>query len=246
MRFDIIWAPVFILLFILVHLLKMIRLYLVLMEQKIPFKRFMYLYFETTCFNLIIPFKLGEIYRVLRLSACLKSFEIGFYSTLTDRFFDTASLLVILFLISIAGNTSISYVMLFLLGFILVVAFTYLIFPQTYRYLNRYIIMNKSSKRSMGALRVLDRCNDSYCYLKQLIRGRSALLIICSLLGWIAEGFALWALAKIIGVIFGMAEFGAYISSIFSYQGGELLRAYSLFGIAALGILVIIFAIGKS
>ena len=45
--------------FILVHTAKMLRLYLVLMEHKIGFGRFVLLYLKTTLVNLIIPLKLG-------------------------------------------------------------------------------------------------------------------------------------------------------------------------------------------
>ena len=50
--------------FIAVHFFKMLRLYLVLMEHRISFGRFILLYLRTTFINLIIPFKLGELYRI--------------------------------------------------------------------------------------------------------------------------------------------------------------------------------------
>ena len=52
--------------FIAVHFFKMLRLYLVLMEHRISFGRFILLYLRTTFINLIIPFKLGELYRILK------------------------------------------------------------------------------------------------------------------------------------------------------------------------------------
>ena len=45
--------------FIAVHFFKMLRLYLVLMEHRISFGRFILLYLRTTFINLITPFKLG-------------------------------------------------------------------------------------------------------------------------------------------------------------------------------------------
>ena len=56
--------PVFLVAFVLVHFAKMLRLYLVLMEHELSFGRFVILYMKTTLINLIIPFKLGEIYRI--------------------------------------------------------------------------------------------------------------------------------------------------------------------------------------
>ncbi len=226
--------------FTAVHVFKALRLYLVLMEQQISFGRFLYIYLETTCVNLIIPFKLGEIYRVCRLSMETGKLALGILSVATDRFFDTASLLVLLFLMKFLGVGEFNLVMGLLLVVILAMAFVYAVFPSTFRYLNRYIIMNKDSSRSMAVLSALEVCNEWYEYLTRLIRGRSALMIAFSLLGWAFEGITLTALAGLIGVDFGFGEYGAYISSIFTSDGNSLLAIYSFIGIAILGVLVVV------
>ena len=60
--------PLFTIGLLAVHIFKMMRLYLVLMEHKIDFGKFVLLYLKSTLVNLIIPFKLGEVYRVF----CIK------------------------------------------------------------------------------------------------------------------------------------------------------------------------------
>ena len=82
--------------FIAVHFFKMLRLYLVLMEHRISFGRFILLYLRTTFINLIIPFKLGELYRVEEIARVTKIWQVGFLSVLVDRFFDTLALLCVL------------------------------------------------------------------------------------------------------------------------------------------------------
>lgn len=239
------YTILFLFIFILVHFFKMLRLYLVLLEQNVPFGRFVYLYLETTCINLIVPFKLGEIYRVLRLSLQTRKFQIGFWSVVTDRFFDLASLLILLALMKLLGAKDTSIILAVLIIVIGSMAFAYMVFPSTYTYLNRYFIMKKSSIRSMTVLRLLDACNDSYSYLKQLVNGRSALMIVCSLLGWGLEGAALAVLSRIIGENYGILEYAGYISSIFASDGGRLFDAYLGVGIITIGSAVVLWVIAE-
>ena len=88
--------------FIAVHFFKMLRLYLVLMEHRISFGRFILLYLRTTFINLIIPFKLGELYRIEEIARVTKIWQVGFLSVLVDRFCDRAC---------VSGNSGELYVL---------------------------------------------------------------------------------------------------------------------------------------
>ena len=82
--------------FAVIHVLKLFRMYLVLMEQKTGFGRFVFAYCRTTLANLIIPFKIGEIYRIIVYSKITGSAGIGAAGVIVDRFFDTMALVLIL------------------------------------------------------------------------------------------------------------------------------------------------------
>lgn len=230
----------FLILFMLVHIAKMTRLYLVLLEQKISFGRFVVVYLKTTCVNLIVPFKLGEIYRVYALAKETKKFPVGFLSVLVDRFFDTVSLLLILIPVFLLHLSEPEFVPVVLAVILIFLAMFYMIFPSTNAYLNALIIKYKTSRRSMAALSTLDRAEDLYEYCKQLIRGRSILMIAFSCMGWILEGLALMVLSKMIGEVFGFGEFSQYIASIFTTGGSRLLHVYTIIGIVVLVILTIL------
>ena len=81
--------------FLVIHFIKLMRMYLVLLDQKIEFKKFIFGYLRTTAVNLIIPFKLGEIYRVAVFSKLSGKVRIGLTSVIADRFFDTFALIII-------------------------------------------------------------------------------------------------------------------------------------------------------
>ena len=130
--------------FIAVHFFKMLRLYLVLMEHRISFGRFILLYLRTTFINLIIPFKLGELYRIEEIARVTKIWQVGFLSVLVDRFFDTLALLCVLLPLDLILRGCISVITIVFLVALFVIALVYLAIPASYTYLNRYLIMRKT------------------------------------------------------------------------------------------------------
>lgn len=241
MKIELLWlVPLFLIGFTVVHLSKMMRLYVVLLEQKIEFKRFVLTYLKTTFVNLLIPFKLGEIYRIYCFSRETKVFQIGICSVLVDRFFDTAALLLLLipFELFITGKVTLVTGILTIVSVLAI--FVFAVFLGIYRYLNRYIIMNKTSKRSMTALKSLEVTKEWYDYVKNLVAGRYALITLLSCLAWLVEVGALWCLASIYNMKFGISAFSDYIAAIFMSGSSPLLKMYTLVSLVILAILTMI------
>ena len=173
--------------FILVHTAKMLRLYLVLMEHKIGFGRFVLLYLKTTLVNLIIPLKLGELYRIFCISRETKHWQVGVLSILVDRFFDTLALCIILLPLDIFVFGKISFITLLFIGIMALIVICYVSILPTFQYLNKYIIRQKSSARAMAALKGLDVVKVWYDFTQNLISGRFALILLFSFAGWLFE-----------------------------------------------------------
>ena len=225
----------FLCVFFLVHMAKMSRMYLVLLEQKIPFRRLLWTYLKTTFVNLVIPFKMGECYRIYCYAKDTKVFQIGLFSVGVDRFFDTVGLLLLLIPFELFFTRDVTRVTGLLLVVLLFLVFIYRIFLPTYLYLNRYFILHKSSPPSMKALQWLDKGKDWFDYVKELISGRYSLILIASMAGWGMEILALLLLSFLIGKPFGMKEFSNYIGAIFLMEGSILLKIYTLAGTALIG-----------
>ena len=100
--------------FLCVHLIKMMRMYLIVMERKISFDRFVPAYLRTTLVNLLIPYKLGEIYRIGVFYRISGGFKTGFFSVLIDRFFDTLALVLILlpYQLLVSGKVTVPVILL--------------------------------------------------------------------------------------------------------------------------------------
>lgn len=229
--------------FALVHVIKLMRMYLIVMEQHIPFKRFVPAYLRTTLVNLVIPYKLGEVYRIGVFSRITGSFNVGFFSVLVDRFFDTLALIVILLPFQLLSGKAITGPVIMLTVFLLVVMFAYFMFLSAYGYLNNYIITARTSGRSMAALKGLEVIHEWYLYVKKLVSGRYGLLFLFSLAAWLLELLVLGGLAFIFNIDFSADKFGDYISSILSASSTEINKVYTMYSIVIIAIATVIFTI---
>lgn len=246
-------AVLLILGFCLVHLCKMLRLYLVLMEHQIPFGKFVLMYIRTTFVNLVVPFKLGEVYRFASITRLTRVWQVGILSIFLDRFFDIVALLLLLVPIDLVTQGMLSGFTMLVLVIVVVTALIYLCILPSYTYLNHYIIANKTSKRALVALKGLDVIHNWYEFANRLITGRSILIILASLGGWICEAFLLKGFAYfVMHIPFDLSGFGEYIKSIFGVGSNQLLTGYTRLGsIGFFGALVVthliyfIYFIGK-
>lgn len=234
-------VPLFLTGLFAVHALKMMRFYLVLLEQKISIKEFVFLYIKTTFINLLIPFKLGEAYRafcVVRLTKCT---QIGILSVVLDRFFDTFILLLFLIPYDLLILKRITWITGILSIFLLVVMLAYRMFEPTYLYLNEYMIRSSRSKRGIWILSFMEMLREWYDYTKDLIKGRQYLIIFCSALGWIGEAGLLFMISGYYQTGFGVEESAAYIQSIFSAEKSLIFTAYNRISMYILFALILLF-----
>lgn len=227
--------PAILILFCIVHVVKMARLYLIVIDEKITFKRFTTLYCSTTFVNLAVPYKLGEFFRIFVFSKACGSFKIGLTSVLVDRFFDTMALVLILIPSALIFGDKVNNATLLLTVFVVVLVFVYLTFSSFYTYLNRYIIMNRTSKGAMNGLKFLELLKSTYDYVKNLVEGRYAILIIFSFVSWLLECGILYLIAMFLGIRDG-ANISSYIQAIISSARDALMDNYVLFGCIVMGI----------
>ncbi|MBO6137038.1 MAG: flippase-like domain-containing protein [Lachnospiraceae bacterium] len=242
-------AVPFLLFFALAHMFKAARFYLVLLERDIPLRRYLFLYARTTLVNLAIPFKLGELYRFAAVHHVTSKSEksphaaTSFLSVCVDRYFDTVALLVIIIPFGLMYNGRIDFVPLLLFLALLVLALVYFSIPQSYRYLNEYIIMYRRTKRSVNMLGFLEVIKEWHDFTGGLIKGRAPLMLIASFLGWAAEFMALRGFYEMAGSSFAMEDFGRYINSLLAGSSDSMAIRYNATGIAIFAAVTVVFCI---
>ena len=212
----------------MVHLLKGLRLYFILMEKCISPKRFLKIYTKTTLVTLVLPWKTGEFFRIYCLGDEMKDYRSSFLSVLADRYFDSIPLLIVIVLygiISLDRPLIFTWVLLF---FIIFTTLLYIIFPSLYQYFNRFIIMKTKSKSGIIILDFLEKIRQWYSYAEQLVKGRSTLLLLLSFGAWITEYIALSILSVFFNFRFELVHFVHYLNHVFSGSSGELEIFYAV------------------
>lgn len=222
--------------FLILHGAKCLRFYLVLMEQKIQFPRFIRIYLKTTFVNFLLPVKSGELFRIYCFAHETKNVQMGFISVILDRVFDTCILLLFLLPYDLFVAKRISVVTI-LLGIIVLAAVSGSVFLySSYGYLNRFLILNGNSKRTIVLLQLLENFKVCYDYMAKLLKGRFLLIFLFSGIGWIFEFLFLKLMAGIMNISFGAAQFAEYICGIFESSTGMVKNEYVL--ISAVGLLI--------
>jgi len=208
------WLIFAVILFLLLHFIKLIRYYLILSEIQLPLGQYIRLYLQVTLVNILIPFKLGEIFRFTMVANQCKSTQLSFLSIISERFFDTC-IIVIMLIIHVAFlGGELTAPILFLALFVVVCFLAYCTYSSTSRYLNRFFVLKPPIRGDVYYLQALDYMDGWYAHEQKIIKGKGSLLLICSMFAWLIEYFFFAVLAKIFYLPFNMDIFSKYISSI--------------------------------
>lgn len=210
-----------------------------------PFAEFILLYVRTTLVNLIVPFKLGEVYRIEEISRKTKVWQVGVLSVVVDRFFDTLALLVLLIPAELLAFRSLTILSLSFFVVLASLCILYVAIPSSFGYLNQYLIQKKSSVRSLAALRVLDIIKNWYDFTKELVSGRYMLISLSSFMGWLCEIFTLKMLADVMKWPFHYSDFVNYVGAVLQNNDYDTLKwSYTFLAMITFAICTVVFHAG--
>jgi hypothetical protein len=182
------------------HGLRAVRLYVILLEFEHSIFRIIGLYATLAVVNMVVAFKLGEIFRLTEFTHRLRSVRLAVVAIATERFFDAATLLWLLlygFVINpgLASRTTLLIIILSTVVIFGMLAYRGL--PGFAHYLQFIAATRSGGRRGLDALRFanwLDRLRED---LSRLLRGRAVVLAVIS--------FAIWACEIVaMGLIFAL------------------------------------------
>lgn len=175
------------LLYLVSHLIRIFRLYILFIEKRFSFFELFKIYTLTTWMNFVIPFRIGELFRITEYAKLCKNFKMGFIAIWIERLFDSFILVFIIMFLAIRNDWNISNIFVMLAAFIMISLFLFLSFPASFRYTNQLIISESKTRKGLYVLEILDSLREYYQYSKKLLRGRYAILIIVSSVIWLLE-----------------------------------------------------------
>lgn len=169
---------------------KAVRMYIVLFEDITNKKQYLIKYMLTTLVNILIPFKLGEIYRGFSYSRITGSYAKGYVAVIFDRFMDTLALDTVSIPIFMYSCLFMPPIYVILTIFIIMAVTFYLLFPSFYLFWNHVLILRRNTKNTLRGLKLLEIIKNAMKDVFRMVKGKFVVLLLLSLFAWIAELYA--------------------------------------------------------
>lgn len=246
-QFNILNIFICIILIIIIHSLKFVKIYLLLMEEKIPIRRFVKIYIKTTFVSIVLPYKSGEVYKMYSYAYETNNLTKGIVSVLIEKFYDALILCILFIIFAIFNIHQMSFLGWILLSFILFCIIIYLLFPSTYHYLNKFLIASKQSKINNKVLYLLEKINSVYERIKNMLEGRQLLLFGLSAAYWFMEVIFMYVVGLFNRISIQWENIFSYINDAFLGQTNILFNNYvCMCSILFLGLILVIYVVKLS
>lgn len=245
MRFTILQLLALVLIFLIIHSFKFLKIYLILLEEKISLKVMAKLYIKTAFVSTVLPYKTGELFKMYTYGNEIKNYTKGIIAVLVDKFFDALILGLILVPYGLLVNGKVPKVGIVMLVFFLIALIVYMCFENTYYYLNKFFILKNQTKKSVIALKVLEKAREVYIKTKEMVRGRYLLLLILTAVTWMFESIFIYVMAKFMNIKTEFITITNYISDAFFGINNVLFNNYIYICTVIFLIMTIIIYINK-
>lgn len=173
---------------VFVYAVKLFRLYLAFSNTGLTFHAHVLQFLKTLPASLLLPFKLGDLFRAYCYGIHIQNFFRSILIILIDRFSDTLALVTILFLtVLYRSEMQIPFLLFLLIGFLMLLIICYQAFPSFAGYWKRYLLESSATKQRLEYLHLLARCEHVYHEMQDVVRGRLLLMYFLSMVAWCAE-----------------------------------------------------------
>ncbi|MFW5753028.1 MAG: lysylphosphatidylglycerol synthase domain-containing protein [Planctomycetota bacterium] len=181
--------------YLLAHLVRGMRLFLLLYDGRVQVRGVVGTHLLAAAVSHAIPYKLGEIYRVVAVGGLLRRPSRAVMAVWSERLFDVLVLMVLVASITAIDRTSgFDPTAFFVLGaaFLFLSGFVFLVLPESLHLLIRYVVTRHNSRASLRLLELSERLLAVVARASRVLRTRWATVSWLSLLIW---GLELCALA---------------------------------------------------
>lgn len=172
---------------IIVNFLKYIRLYIVFLGYNIDGKENMVQFSKTVIVSVLLPFKLGDIFRGYCYGTKINNLLRGFILILLDRVVDTIALITFIIGIKLFFQGSFPMVFIVIFFFCFISVISYYCFPKIFYFWNHYLLKKTATKRIISILQLLNRLNEVYREIEVAISSKMLVLYAISIVSWAIE-----------------------------------------------------------
>ncbi len=218
-------------LYLLSHLLRSFRIAILLNMSNLSLKAIIEKQFYTNGVNLIIPFRLGEIYRMYSFNEIVDNYQTSVITILTERALDFFILfigLISTIFITQVDLASLNTPLVIAFIFILSALFIYYVLPENIRSFNLYVAKRYNTRNTIRVLAFTGKFYEIIFELKNIIKQKVTTLLVLTAIIWLFEiaGFLFLINVlpfKLIFLLAFLVFLSAFIpSGAFNYGGIQL------------------------
>lgn len=207
---------------LLVHLLKAFRFYFILMDSTmLNRQQFIKQYCKTAFVNILIPLKAGELFRIY----CYGWQNVNLFTSIVyvilDRFFDTAALLAVLFILVTVTNQKLPIILVCLVAAITLLIVIYILLPSLCRYWKNYFLMVKATQGRLKYLQMINGIEITCEKVKTVIKGKGLIVATLSVGAWLAELVGVFLWKKLCGMQIATSFFQNYLMAAMGIEQSD-------------------------
>lgn len=211
------WTSVAALIFYLgAHMFRTLRLGMLIGGWQVGLRTIFYIHFLTAAVSAALPLKVGDVYRVVELSAVAGGTVRSILIVWWERVFDICVILAILIFAFSTTPVSAHAPYYAITGaavvFILGTAVVFFVAPDNFRRLSLLIIRRHDSPRSIGVLRALNATHQAIKGAPAIVKNKLPSLITLTALIWMFEVICFALLLSA-----GTRTFGAATESLMGF-----------------------------
>lgn len=204
---------------IFIHGIKALRLYFAMFGKNISFRQHMEQYCKTAVVSMILPFKLGDIFRAYCYGYYFCNYLGGAALIVLDRFTDTLALVTVMLVLQSARVSGAAPLLYVLLAVLLGLLVCYKIFPGMYHYWKKYLLRINASRRRNRMLQFIEYADYAYKELETAVRGRGFIAYMLSLAAWAAETAGLVISGSMLSVREAGPALSEYLTAVLAGMG---------------------------
>ena len=172
---------------LIVLIFKAFFFHFILFGKNISFCDNLYQYLKATAGSMVFPFILGQIWRIYCYSYQINSYVNGIIIMILEKFMYTLTLVTIIILSNCFYDIKWNNIIYIRIFFLVITLLCYILFKQMHHYWKKYFLSYKASKKSIIALKILDKLQNTYYEIYQIIKGKFLILYVVSFITNILE-----------------------------------------------------------
>lgn len=178
-------------LYLVAHALRAVRLFLVLYDGNLRLRDALFAHVHASGVSALIPFKLGELYRILMVHSLSIRLSRAMIAIWIERVFDAllvAGLLALLALVAGPGAlTGNAWFVPALAGFLFASILFFLVLPENLVLVKRHLILKHNNAAALAILQLVDALHRVLADASRIWRTRFATMLWLSLGIWALE-----------------------------------------------------------